>query len=283
MADFVFSAFADEIDSNFETQLISLNKLDIPLIELRGVNGKNFTTLTDDEVEDVKKLLNKYGIKVWALGSPIGKAVTNCSKKAQLDLLYRVMEIGDKLDVKRIRMFSYYPEEGDSFEVFEEKAFDLISALLDEAEKRGFILCHENEKDIYGYSPVLEKKMLDHFGGRLKAVLDNGNFPFCGQSAKGAYGLLKDYIEYFHIKDCDSEGVIVPPGFGDACLEETLKEINADRQGKVVITMEPHLINFTGLSSLSKLDDIKHKFSFNSPYEAFEYATSCVRRMIEGL
>lgn len=57
MADFVFSAFADEIDSNFETQLISLNKLDIPLIELRGVNGKNFTTLTDDEVEDVKKLL----------------------------------------------------------------------------------------------------------------------------------------------------------------------------------------------------------------------------------
>ena len=47
--------------------------------------------------------------------------------------------------------------------------------------------------------------------------------------------------------------------------------------------MEPHLINFTGLSSLSKLDDIKHKFSFDSPYEAFAFATDKVRRMIERL
>ncbi|NLN55278.1 MAG: TIM barrel protein [Clostridiales bacterium] len=283
MAEFIFSAFADEIDASFEVQLQSLNKLGIPYIELRGVNGKSFTTLTDSEVEDVANLLDKYNIKVWALGSPLGKAVTDCCAKNQTALIRRVMDIGERLDTRRIRMFSFYPEEGDSFENFEHKAFNLIESLLNEAEKRSFILCHENEKGIYGCSQARVKKMLDFFGGRLKAVLDLGNFPFCGEEAKGAYALLKDYVEYLHIKDCDSDGIIVPPGYGSAYIEETLREINSDRQGDVIITMEPHLINFTGLSSLSKLDDIKHKFSFDSPYEAFAFATDKVRRMIERL
>ena len=71
---------------------------------------------------------------------------------------------------------------------------------------------------------------------------------------------LKDYIDYMHIKDADAEGVIVPPGKGCALLEETLRSLNADYPDReLVLTMEPHLMMFTGLSSLSKLDDIKHK------------------------
>ena len=77
MANFILSAFADEIDPNFEEQLKGLKKLDIPYVELRGVNGKSFTLLTDDEVLDVRDLLARYGIKVWSLGSPIGKIHTN--------------------------------------------------------------------------------------------------------------------------------------------------------------------------------------------------------------
>jgi sugar phosphate isomerase/epimerase len=158
-----------------------------------------------------------------------------------------------------------------------------MDLLLREAEKRGFTLCHENEKGIYGCSAAREKKLLDHFGGRLRAVLDNGNFHFCGFTAEGAYTLLKDYIEYLHIKDCGNDGIIVPPGHGDAFIKETLREVNADRKGTVVLTMEPHLVHFTGLSTLSKIDDIKHKYSFDSPYEAFAYATENVKRIIAEL
>ncbi len=280
MAQFIFCAFADEIDADFKTQLKSLNRLCIPYIELRGVNGKSFVTLTDGEVDEVAAEIKKHNVKVWSLGSPIGKAVTRDAEQSQIALLGRVMDIGEKLDVKRIRIFSFYPEEGDSFEEFESKVFSLTEALLNEAEKRGFTLCHENEKGIYGCSAERSKVLLDRFGGRLKAVLDNGNFPFCGQSAKDAYNLLKDYIEYFHIKDCGDDGVIVPPGCGDAYIETTLREVDADHRGEVILTMEPHLINFTGLSSLSSLDDIKHKYSFGSSYEAFADATERVRRMI---
>ena len=114
----------------------------------------------------------------------------------------------------------------------------------------------------------------------MKAVLDPGNFAFCFEDASKGYPLLKDYIHYFHIKDADESGAIVPPGKGVACLEETLKAINNDRDGDVIITMEPHLMNFTGLTSLSKLDDIHHVYSFETPFEAFKVATEAVRDMV---
>lgn len=283
MVEFVFSAFADEIDASFDIQLESLKKLGIGYIELRGVDGKSFTALTDDEVLDVRDRLAMSGIKVWSLGSPIGKIATDGDFEAHKRLLKRIMDIGDMLHVKRVRVFSFYPEDGISDADFEEKVFSMTAELLDMAEKRGFMLCHENEKGIYGHSAERVKRLCDHFGGRLRAVLDNGNFPFCGESAEGAYALLDGYIEYLHIKDAVTNGAIVLPGTGDARIAETLNLINADRSGKTVITMEPHLMVFEGLSSLSKLDDIKHTQEFNTPFEAFSAATDAVRKMIAGL
>ncbi|MBQ2253871.1 MAG: hypothetical protein II325_01795 [Clostridia bacterium] len=67
-----------------------------------------------------------------------------------------------------------------------------------------------------------------------------------------------------------------------ALLEETIRKIAVDRAGRdVILTMEPHLMMFTGLSSLSKLDDIRHKYTFASPFEAFRVAYDAVRGMVE--
>ena len=283
MAKFVFSAFADEIDANFDKQIEGLKDLGIDMIELRGVDGKSFITLTDEEVYTVKSKLESNNIGISALGTPIGKINVDDDFEAHKKLLTRIMDIGDILGCKVLRMFSFYPAEGMSDEEFKKIAFEYIGVLLDMADERGFILCHENEKDIFGYSPERELELMQYFGGRLKAVLDPGNFAFCCEDASKGYPLLKDYIHYFHIKDADESGAIVPPGKGVACLEDILKAVNADRDGDVILTMEPHLMNFTGLSSLSKLDDIHHVYSFETPFEAFKVATEAVRTMVEGL
>ena len=279
-AIFRFSAFADEITPDFDGQLAALKTLGIPLLELRGVDGKSFTQLTDEEVDAVKKKLADAGIGLSALGSPIGKIDADGDFEAHLRLFDRIMDIGDKLDCHRIRMFSFYRGALRDAE-FEQKVYELTEQLLAKAEARGFVLCHENEKDIYGDSPAHEHSLLAHFGGRLKAVLDLGNFAFCQMDPSPAYPLMKDYIEYFHIKDADEDGTIVPPGKGVAGLEAMLKQVASDRAGKeVILTMEPHLMMFTGLSSLSKLDDIRHKYTFESPFEAFRVAYEAVRNMI---
>ena len=280
-ANFIFSAFADEITPDFDGQLEALKALGIPLLELRGVDGKSFVQLTDEEVDTVKAKLDASGIGLSSLGSPIGKMDADGDFEAHLALFDRIMDIGDKLGCKRIRMFSFYPGSLDR-EAFENRVFEWMEILVSKAESRGFILCHENEKDIYGDSPANEHKLMARFGGRLKAVLDPGNFAFCKMDPAPAYPLLKEYVEYFHIKDADEEGIIVPPGKGVALLEETIARIATDRAGQdVVLTMEPHLMMFTGLSSLSKLDDIRHKYTFESPFEAFRVAYEAVRGMVD--
>ncbi len=289
MANFIFSAFADEIDPSFDVQLESLNKLGIGMIELRGVDGRNFSALSDDEIEMVKRKLSEKSITISALGSPIGKINVDGDFMEHKKLFSRIMDIGDKLECKRVRMFSFYPSDNALSDQrndieFEDKVFGMISELLEMAASRGFVLCHENEKDIFGDSPERVEKLVKHFGGALKVVLDPGNFAFCGIDGTPAYGLLKDYIEYMHIKDADSDGTIVPPGKGVALIKETLLKLNADYPNRdIILTMEPHLMMFTGLSSLSKLDDIKHKYSFDNPFEAFKTATDAVRAMVASL
>lgn len=283
MAKFVFSAFSDEIDPNFDKQIESVKALGIDHIELRGVDGKSFVELSDDEVQTIKIKLNANGIKLSALGTPIGKINVDGDFEAHKKLLTRIMDIGDMLDCNVLRIFSFYSAEGMCDCEFKKIVFKYVGELLDMADARGFVLCHENEKDIFGYSPERELELMQHFEGRLKAVLDPGNFAFCFEDASKGYPLLKDYIHYFHIKDADESGAIVPPGKGIACLADILAAANADRDGTVIITMEPHLMNFTGLSSLSKLDDIHHVYSFDTPFEAFKVATEAVREMIAKL
>lgn len=111
MAQFVFSAFADEISPNFDEQLSGLQKLGIGMIELRGVDGKSFTALTDSEVEAVKHKLEKAGIGISALGTPIGKIKLDGDMEAHEKLLERIMDIGDMLGCKRLRVFSFYPAD----------------------------------------------------------------------------------------------------------------------------------------------------------------------------
>ncbi len=279
-ARFRFSAFADEITPEFDGQLEALQQLNIPLLELRGVDGKSFTLLTDSEADAVKRKLKDAGIGLSALGSPIGKLDADGDWETHRKLFLRVLELGERLECRRVRIFSFYPG-ALSAEAFGQRVFERLGELLDIADRRGFELCHENEKDIYGDSPEREAALLRHFGGRLRAVLDPGNFAFCRMDPSPAYPLLKDYIRYFHIKDADENGVIVPPGKGVAGLEPLLAKVADDRAGEeVVLTMEPHLMAFTGLSSLSRLEDIHHKYTFSSPFEAFRTAYEATREMV---
>ena len=55
MIDLTLSAFADEYSANFDDQLTICKELNVPNIELRFIDGKNVSTLTDEEVEETAK------------------------------------------------------------------------------------------------------------------------------------------------------------------------------------------------------------------------------------
>ena len=73
MAKPILSAFADEYSAELDVQLKMLQENGIGYIELRGIDGKNISTLTDGEVQILKEKL-EAAQKALALASP-GAAV----------------------------------------------------------------------------------------------------------------------------------------------------------------------------------------------------------------
>lgn len=273
------SAFSDEYVDGLVEQCKALNALGIEYMEMRGVDGKNVSVLTKEEVKNAKAVLSEYGIKVSAIGSPLGKIKLDGDIDTHTETAKRVFETACELDVKNIRMFSFYLPDGKSIEECRGQVFAELEKLVKLSEEYGVTLCHENEALIYGESPEKCLEIATYFGGKMKLVFDMGNFVLDGYEPLAAYELLKKHIEYFHIKDALYAGAIVPAGKGEAKIKEILDDYKENGAKSTFVTLEPHLQTFSGLNALVGK-------SFDNPYKyenqqiAFEDAFAHLRRLI---
>lgn len=250
------SGFSDEIDSSVDTQFQVLQKLGITYFEPRGIDGKNISELSDEEIVSLKEKMEQYGIRVSSIGSPIGKVNLKEPFAEHFALFKRVVEIAMRLDARYIRMFSFYHDGGEVWTMEErQEVLSRLREMIDYARKQGVILLHENEKGIYGDTADRCADLMKELGcDSFKAVFDPANFVQCGQDTVYAYGRLKDCIAYLHIKDaCLEDGRVVPSGSGDGKVEEILKELFAGGYNGF-LSLEPHLGSFAGLADL-ELDD----------------------------
>ena len=108
MARFVLSAFADEAGTLLSEQIEALKRNGIGYVEPRNINGKPILKLTDEELAEVKAELDKNGIKVNSLGSPIGKSEIADDFQIVEDTLKHVCELALTLGTDKIRMFSFH-------------------------------------------------------------------------------------------------------------------------------------------------------------------------------
>ena len=281
MAKLIKSAFADEYSADFLEQCKALNGFGIEYMEVRGVSGKNVSVLTRDEVAEAKKMLGDYGIKVSAIGSPLGKVKLDEDLPAHLETAKRVFETANELGAKNIRVFSYYLPDGKTSAECRGQVFDEMGKLLRLAEQAKVTLCHENEALIYGESPEKCHELLSYFGGSLKAVFDMGNFVLDGFEPTSAYALLKEYVEYFHVKDSLYAGAIVPAGKGEARIKEILNEYKASGAKDTFITLEPHLQTFSGLNALVG-KTFENPYKYETPQAAFTDAVEKLEALLKG-
>lgn len=260
MANIILSAFADEYADSFEEQLAGLCKLGISHIEIRHVNKKNISKLTKEEVLEAKELLDRYGIKVSAIGSPLGKIKLDGDMDAHIETAKRVFEYANILGAKFVRMFSFYAPAGKDVTDMKDEVFSALTRMLDAAREYGVILCHENEAKIYGDIPARCRELLDCFPD-LMCVFDMGNYVLEGVDPyPEAYRLQKDRVAYFHIKDALAAGAIVPPGCGEAKIAQILAEHKEYADCDFFVSLEPHLELFSGLNALVGR-------SFENPYK----------------
>ena len=273
---FQLAAFADEADETLAGQIAAMAENGISYLEIRGVDGENIADLTPEKAKEVKRKLDDAGLAVWSLGSPYGKIPIEEDFAPHLEKFCRGLELAHILGARCLRLFSFYmPADHDPAD-FRGKVLDQLGQFVEKAAGSGIILCHENEKKIYG--DVAPRCAELHTAlPQLRAVFDPANFVQCGQDTLEAWKLVSPYVEYMHIKDAMPGGYVVPAGKGAGQIPALLQRY----EGRV-LTLEPHLAAFTGLAKLEHKDD-KSMIGANryaSNREAFDAGVAALKELL---
>ena len=284
MAKFELSAFTDEYSPEIDKQIEGMLKNGIHYTELRGVDGKNVSEIDTAKAKEVKAKLDANGLEVWSIGSPLGKIKLTDDIEKHLELTKHCAELANIFGTPRMRVFSFYVPDTNNITPYREQVIDWMGRMLDVAKKEGAILCHENEKGIYGEKIEGCVDIQKTFAGEYKCIFDPANFLQADvKPYPDAFSALGDSVYYMHIKDCDANKTIVPAGKGLGGIPEILRELNK-REGKLVLTLEPHLTVFKGLAGLEAEGETSAiGNAFRTAEEAFGVATDSLKSIIASL
>lgn len=265
-------AFADEAGPSLAEQINALKKHNIHLIELRSVDGKNVLDFTDEEAKTICEQLNKNGIKVWSVGSPIGKVDINTDFNEYEKKVIRACELANIFNSTNVRMFSFFKAYNSK-----DKVIAQLKRMVEIGKKYNVKMCHENEKEIYGDIESRCTEILNAVPG-LYYVYDPANFLQCKQEPKESLKMLLPRAYYLHIKDAlMATGEVVPAGKGDGHLQEIINSINTDK----VLTIEPHLKVFAGYANVDKTE-LKNKYEYKTNAEAFDAAVTHTKELLKN-
>jgi len=249
----ILSGFADEISPDPAEQLATLAAESIAHLELRGAWSVNVADFTAGQVAAFRTAVDGAGVRVSAIGSPVGKIPVGARLGPELDRMRRVADVAAELGTAIVRVFSFYIPGGDPPERYRQQVIDRMGALAGIAEDRGLILAHENEKEIYGDTPDRCTDVITAVGSpALRATFDPANFVQCGvRPHSDAYALLRPFLVYLQVKDAlAATGAVVPAGEGDGQLRETLTALR-DSGFTGFMSLEPHLAQAGRLGGFS--------------------------------
>lgn len=268
---FTLSAFGDEIASALEDQLKLLVALDVRQLDLRAAWDTNVLRMSDEQVTRVKKTCAEYGVEIACIGSPIGKSPIAKPVEDEIANLTRIMQIAEMLGTQRIRIFSFYPPDTNvNYDEYVEESAARLSQLTALAEKNGFLLLLENEKDVVGDTPERCLGLLRRVNNpHLRFIWDPANFVQVGvdNQIEKFWGTLGTYVSYIHIKDALlADGSVKAAGEGDGQVKDLLLKLKAGGYDGV-LSLEPHLAQ------------AGHSSGFSGP-DGMTYAVNALRALL---
>lgn len=247
------SGFGDEIDPDPAVQAAVLLAMGASHIEVRSAWGTNVSELGPQQIASLKEILDKNGLKVSAVASPIGKVDVSLPAEHELGRLRQIISVAKGLGTSHIRVFSFFRADGRSAEDIRDDVMVRMRALAALAADSGVVLLHENEKGIYGDTPERVLDIMETVDSpALRIAWDNANFVQVGvKPYTDGYAMLRPYLEYFQVKDAlSTTGEVVPAGEGDGELGATIAALRADGFAGFA-SLEPHLASAHELGGFS--------------------------------
>jgi sugar phosphate isomerase/epimerase len=240
---FTLSGFADEISPEPGVQLETLAAESIHFLELRSAWSANVATMTDTQLASFQREIGDAGVRVSAIGSPIGKIGIGEPIGPELERMRRIADVAGLFGTAMVRVFSFFIPAGEPPQRYRQAVIDRMGALAQIAAERGIVLAHENEKEIYGDIPERCADLITSVGSpALRATFDAANFVQCGvRPHTDGYELLRPHLVYLQVKDAlAATGQVVPAGQGDGEVRETLTAL-ATSGFSGYASLEPHL------------------------------------------
>jgi L-ribulose-5-phosphate 3-epimerase len=220
MLHFPIGAITDEFSPDLDVALPAMAALGMTVAELRVISGRNIIDLSDAEVAAARAKVERHGMRVLSIASPLLKCVLPdappVDERFQQDvfasvhtfedqprLAQRALDIASLSGARVIRVFSYWRTTRP--EACFERVVAALRSLADQAAQRGIVIGLENEHACNigtGAEAGRLLAALDH--PSLKVIWDPANAFVLGETPypDGYSKLPPARIVHIHAKDC---------------------------------------------------------------------------------
>lgn len=243
-----FSGISDEAGATIDTQIKAHQELGWNHIELRKVDGQNFSAMPDGPFNAVCRSLEAANMEVSCFASALANWARPITGDFQPDLdeLKCAIPHMRRLGTPFIRIMSY-PNDADHplpEPEWRKETIRRIRILAKMAEDGGIVLAHENCSGWAGVSPENSLILLSEVDSPgLKLIYDTGNPVSYGQDPWTYYQGVRDHVVYVHIKDgktVDGKCVHTYCGEGEGRIPEVLADLFS-RGYDGGFSIEPHV------------------------------------------
>jgi len=217
---FRIAVINDEINQDFGRACeVASKEFGMEWIELRGMWNKNLLKLDAKEIEEARRILDKYQLRVTDIASPLFKVDWPAAPKSKFspkrdqfnadftfeqqdEVLERSIELARTLQTDRIRLFDFWRLEDQA--PYRAAMNEKLRDAAEKAAKKKIILLLENEPACNTATAAEAVKVLGAVSSRsLMLNWDPGNAAERGEKPyPDGYALLpKDRIGHCHCKD----------------------------------------------------------------------------------
>ena len=244
----ILSGIADEAGPSIDTQIQAHQELGWTHIDLRTVDGMQFTEVPEAIFDTICEKLDTAGLQVACFASGIANWASKITDpfERSIDTLTRTIPRMKRLGTRYIRVMSY-PNDGLEQDQWRDEAVLRMQDLGRLAEEAGIVLVVEN---CDGWACTSADTYAQFFqlvdSPAVLAVYDTGNPSSHGHTNTWEwYQKAKPYIGFVHIKDytMPTDGVAGThtwPNEGHGLVAETLADLKQDGYTGFV-SIEPHL------------------------------------------
>ena len=219
-ASSAISVLTDEISQDFGHACeVASREFGLGYVELRAMHGKNIMNWEANDIAEVKKVLDKFGLKVSEMASPVFKTDWPGAPKSpfspknpqfgadftyqqQDELLDRAIDLAKTFNTPYVRIFDFW--RLDDQKPHRKAIDDRIRDAAIKAGKKGVTLTLENELACNTATGAEAGRLLGEVRERsLMLNWDPGNATARGEKAfpDGYATLPKDRIGHVHCKD----------------------------------------------------------------------------------